>query len=403
MARQLATIRQVKQVIPIQGADRIAVAHMDGLGWDVVVDKTQTHPGALVVFFQIDSALKADDTRYSFLGKPRLSAKGSVYVLKTKKLRGVVSQGLVLPVKDFPQISNPKNGDDVTQTLGVMKWDEISLARAAQTAAVSKSPSGCSNIVRSDMPPFFPVTDQMRIQADTTLFDKAKDIDFTVEVKADGSSMSVYYVDSEYDHCNFAVCSHHRKLQWRVVPLMQRIQWAIKAKGIWNKLCRAYKAVVGWYKDRNYSGTTGDAFLDFAINNNFKQQLKAIYIRTNRNLVFQGQLVGPKLNGNRDRYTENHFLLFDIFDVDNKRYMLPAQRRDFYTTYLSSFMQCVTTKELACKVLSVYDSVQKIQKYATFMTPRGYMAQGIVCKSNSYPYVHFKCVSRQYLLKHKDS
>lgn len=74
-----------------------------------------------MVYFEIDSFLPIDE-RFDFLrdtSYKKTQLMGEGYRLKTIRLRGQISQGLVLPVEDFPEIKNPQVGDDVTDALGV--------------------------------------------------------------------------------------------------------------------------------------------------------------------------------------------------------------------------------------------------------------------------------------------
>ena len=49
---------------------------------------------------------------------------GEGFRLRTMKFRGQISQGLLLPVSQFPEIpQDAENGMDVTELLGVKKWE----------------------------------------------------------------------------------------------------------------------------------------------------------------------------------------------------------------------------------------------------------------------------------------
>ena len=56
MSRKLATIRRIDEIRPIEGADNIELAIVDG--WSVVVAKDQNYfVGELVIYCEIDSFL----------------------------------------------------------------------------------------------------------------------------------------------------------------------------------------------------------------------------------------------------------------------------------------------------------------------------------------------------------
>ena len=99
MERKLASIQVIKDIQPIPDADRIEVATI--LGWKVVVEKERYSIGQKVVYFEIDSFLPCVE-EYEFLrtssyvNSPIL---GEGFRLKTRRLKGVYSQGLILPIE----------------------------------------------------------------------------------------------------------------------------------------------------------------------------------------------------------------------------------------------------------------------------------------------------------------
>ena len=154
MARTLASIVQIASCEPIPDTDRLSVATMDGKGWKVVVARDEFKKGDWAVYFEIDSFLDPNDERYAFLKERCLrkfvSKSGQVLregiKIKTIKLRGVISQGLLMPLKNFPEITdlivwdntleedmitypegeyNPAIGMDVSQILHVEHYDEV--------------------------------------------------------------------------------------------------------------------------------------------------------------------------------------------------------------------------------------------------------------------------------------
>jgi RNA ligase (TIGR02306 family) len=91
--RKLVTIRTVTGISPIEGADAIELAHIDG--WQCVAKKGEFKHGDLGVYFEIDSFLPIEDTRFAFLmarGTSRFEG-GVGHKLKSIKLRGQLSQG----------------------------------------------------------------------------------------------------------------------------------------------------------------------------------------------------------------------------------------------------------------------------------------------------------------------
>lgn len=125
MERKLASIRTISSITPIENADAIEALHIDG--WTVVAQKQMGYTaGQPVVYFEPDSFLSMDDDRFAFLSErgTRVNTGGvEGHVLRTIRLRGTYSEGMVLPLETFPEVNGLPVGSDVTELLGVSKWE----------------------------------------------------------------------------------------------------------------------------------------------------------------------------------------------------------------------------------------------------------------------------------------
>ena len=101
--RQLVTLETISEINPIPDADAIEVAKVRG--WNVVTKKGEFQPGDEVLYFEIDSFLPIADPRFAFLEPRGVRVQEGVtgHVLKTVRLRGQYSQGLIKPVSEFPE------------------------------------------------------------------------------------------------------------------------------------------------------------------------------------------------------------------------------------------------------------------------------------------------------------
>ena len=90
--RKLASIQKVWDIIPIDGADRIELAKVEG--WQCVANKGQFQKGDLAVYFEIDSRVPAERECFAFLEKRH-------YKVKTLKMCKTISQGLLMHPSDF--------------------------------------------------------------------------------------------------------------------------------------------------------------------------------------------------------------------------------------------------------------------------------------------------------------
>jgi RNA ligase (TIGR02306 family) len=162
MERKLATIRTITNIQPIDGADMIELASVGG--WNVVVAKDVGHKvGNKVVYCEIDSFLPIRE-EFEFLRKSSYKKMGEQegFRLKTIKLRGQVSQGLILPISVLnPPDTNiyvePFEGLDVTEMLGIVKYEP-------------PIPAELAGKVKGQFPSFLRKTDEERcLSADTII------------------------------------------------------------------------------------------------------------------------------------------------------------------------------------------------------------------------------------------
>jgi RNA ligase (TIGR02306 family) len=150
MERKLATIRKISIIEPIEGADKIELATVDG--WKVIVAKNVGHKvGDLVVYCEIDSFLPIRD-EFEFLRKSsykKMSDGSEGFRLKTIRLRGQLSQGLLLPISVLDEYKYlPLEGDDVTEILGIIKYEPpIKFTSLPKLVLICLSMSKCSKIL----------------------------------------------------------------------------------------------------------------------------------------------------------------------------------------------------------------------------------------------------------------
>lgn len=186
--RKLATVRTVLDVQPIPGADAIECVTVDG--WKVVAKKGEYSIGDHATYFEIDSWIPEHIA--PFLCKDKREYNGIVGArLRTVKLRGQISQGLLLPA---PEAAN--DGDDLTDALGIQKYEP-------------PVPTQLAGLARGNFPSFIPKTDQERIQnlrSDLEVWASNGSM-WEVTEKLDGSSMTVYL-----HHDQFGVCSRNLDL-----------------------------------------------------------------------------------------------------------------------------------------------------------------------------------------------
>lgn len=200
--RKLARITTVDGFAPIEGADRIVTAHVGG--WTVITPKSaQTDDeDALFVYLEVDAVVpeKTAVKRPAF--QPLMDIKCQDFTLmdedtetvfrvrghrlRTKRIRGVYSQGFLLPIGDVFTTEEMNalafaDGMDVTNYLEVVKY-----------APAPKEQQSADNNPRGKWDDSLaPKTDAERLQNLTRYWDEIQKMQWMPTLKVDGTSMTV--------------------------------------------------------------------------------------------------------------------------------------------------------------------------------------------------------------------
>lgn len=161
MERKLATIRRIAEIKDIPGADLIQAYRVDG--WWVVDSKGKYQIGTDVVYCEVDSWIPHELAPFLSKGKePREYNGVKGERLRTVKLKGQLSQGLLLPINAIffqpgPVYTYWKN-EDVTEILNIQKWER-------------PIPAQLRGLIKGNFPSYFRKTDQERCLSDNTIID----------------------------------------------------------------------------------------------------------------------------------------------------------------------------------------------------------------------------------------
>ena len=334
--RKMATIRKIDALRPIEGADAIECAIVGG--WTCVVKKGEYTAGDLAVYCEIDSFIPT--TIAPFLTKPGQYAKTFEGVegerLRTVKLRGQLSQGLLLPLTvmtDNGHTIYHVEGIDVSEVLGIVKYE-------------APIPAELAGEVKGMFPSVIPKTDQERIQnlpAELAEW-RAEKLSWEVTEKLDGSSMTVYVMDGD-----IGVCSRNLDLKHNAD----------------NSLWRAA----------------------------YRHELPAKLANIGRNIAVQGELIGNGIQGNKYQMRDQDFYVYDIYDIDAGRYFTPAERLAFVTEYKLNHCPVLDTVVLTHGV----DMLLSLAEGKAVLNPKQ-EREGLVFKCNEKQ-VSFKAISNKFLLK----
>lgn len=356
--RKLATIREIGEIRPIPDADRIEVAKVDG--WEVVVAKKDNFKvGDLIVYIEIDSQMP-EKPEYEFL-------KSRKYVVKTIKLRGQISQGLILPLAVLPK-GNYKLGDDVTEILGIVKYDPqlqeeeeiINYAKKNQKNPIIKyllrygwfrkiylKPTN-----KTEFPTFIKKTDEERIQNCTRLFERMKEnrTPLSVTEKLDGCSATYFLKRHGKRKCEFGVCSRNRRLS---TP-DNTYYW---------KIARQY---------------------------NIENALRKILDKDDDYIVLQGEIIGEGIQGNKYKVKGFSFWAFNLI----------TSRKKYSTEEMKPILEKygIQTVPILTSDYVVPDTIKDIVEYVKGKSKLLYREREGCVFRNIVNNISFKAINPDFLL-----
>ena len=317
MERKLASIRKISNLSPIDGADKIEVATIDG--WKVVVAKDVEHKvGDLVVYCEVDSFLPIKP-EFEFLRKSsykKMSDGTEGFRLRTIRLRGVVSQGLVLPVSiiEYTNVEF-EVGMDVTNLLGIVKYEP-------------PIPAELAGKVKGLFPYFLRKTDEERIQNLSSEYELFKENIFYVTEKLDGSSATFYLNNGV-----FGVCS-------RNLELLE---------------------------------TEGNTFWKVARELDLENRLRGY----GHNLSIQGELIGEGIQGNPYKIKGQTVRFFNLFDIDLQEYHSLSV---FKETMRVLGLDTVPILDTSFKLPETIDELLKYSEQKSVLNP-DFDREGVVIRS----------------------
>jgi RNA ligase (TIGR02306 family) len=359
--RKLASIRQITEILPIEGADLIVRVRVDD--WYCVALKTEFKPGDLCVYFEIDSFIPIIPQVEHLRAKAfkRMGEKEGIRI-KTIRLKGQISQGLALPVHAFfDMFANSKFdegqelseyffvGNDVSDLIGVEKYEQ-------------PIPAELGGQVKGNFPSFIKKTDQVRCQnIGYKIITENVDTKYEVTMKLDGTSFTGFY-----NNGNDGVCGRN---------------WQLKLDE-WN----ANNALVRMY-----------------IDSKMQSALQAY----GRNIAVQGEFMGPKIQGNREGLLFYTLFVFDIYDIDNQRQLGVDDRRDALQSLYDHGMDMTLVQHVPIFGYNVtladmgVSNVPELLADAEGRSLNHEVREGKVYKSMDGQFT-FKVISNAFLLGEKD-
>lgn len=339
--RKLASVQRIDALDPIEGADAIEAASV--LGWKVVVKKGEFRVGDLAVYLEIDS-VPPDEPVFRFLWK-NTEMRPNNFRIRTVKLRGQVSQGILFKWEDIWQVIaankafwavNPDRvighcGDDLTEAIGVTKYEPPAV-------------NGSTDIEGQ----FFdgvPKTDEERVQSETgqRLLAALQGKMYYITVKCDGASMTIASHDDQPK-----VASRN----YRLANVPGSPYWQAAEPHLWIAESYPFWAV-------------------------------------------QGELVGPGIQNNRLGLMKPEFRVFGIFDREQQLYVSFVELRE-----ICDGLGLKMVPLLECGYRFSYDQDDLLGMAEGKYEGTNNECEGIVIRSQGTdPLISFKVISNRYLLK----
>lgn len=340
MERKLASIQIIRDIEPIPDAEFIETATINN--WKIVVAKKDGFKvGDKVIYCEIDSFLPIRE-EFEFLRKSSFKRMGEQegFRLKTIKLKGQVSQGLILPLNILEGEFEEDN--DVTELMGIIKYEP----------PIDPSLSGTT---KGNFPSYIEKTDEERIQNMTKLYQKFKDKSFYATEKLDGTSATFFVKDGV-----FGVCSRNLEL-----------------------------------KEPN-DGDTLNTYWKIAKENNLEEQLVSYYRETNINIAIQGEIIGFGIQKNNYKLNKQELYIFNVFDIDNFRKLGIEDIK--YFSQIFNLKTVPIIREF--NGLPTIDELIKITDGQSLLNTNS-RREGLVFRTFDNE-ISFKVISNNYLLKNEE-
>lgn len=420
--RKLATVRRVAKIEPIEGADRIVKATIDG--WELITQKGNYVPGDLCLYFEVDSFLPVRE-EFEFLRKGCFKSTtnlGDGFRIKTMKMRGQVSQGLSLPLKDFFQQEDdgtyyystqvdgidtmPKleEGMDLTEYFGVQKWEKPITGPGGSRLGPMHA--------RGSFPSFLHKTDEERAQnclagvlkwiyygkpEVTEVVDPAM-IALLVEGRVENTADSVYFRSGDQ-------WFHKYWLRNDEETIAQRRTFEVTLKLDGSSMTVYHSDYSYGVCSRNWDLKRDDDSVFWRVARSSK--LLDFLVSDGKDVAVQGELMGPGVQGNRESLATHGFYVFNVFDIGAQRYMTPDERTAWFlraTRYCSQDLDRVPDPIIHDSYVSYVSlgedvTIQDLLRWADTKSMYHPVAEGLVFKSALEGGPSFKVVNTKYLLE----
>lgn len=378
--RKLATVQRITNLRKHPNADTLDLVTIKG--WEVITKTGDFKEDDMCIFFEIDSILPDYTSVFEFMEKRK-------FRVKTQKLRGIVSQGLAMPISIIDTMIEEghikkKNigwseGYDLTEYLGVKKYDPEAQKERRQAGRVKKKKNPFIEYMKQyqwfrrlhynivgkntkNFPWFIKKTDEERIQ-NMPFFCKQHDGKlFYIMEKLDGTSLTVavrksgkkFSILKKFFGTDFYVCSRNLTLFTKNDTVYWKI---VEREGIEKKLRSVGK-----------------------------------------NIAIQGEIIGESIQKNKYKLKGIDLYVFNVVDLDKNYYYNNEEKIEFCSKYDFKIVPYVGEVRLD-KVMKVSDIIDMSKAERSKINPK-ILREGIVLRDCFNDRISVKAINPEFLLKY---
>lgn len=368
--RKLASIQIISNILPIEGSDFIEQIQVKG--WTLVAKKGEFFTNDKCVYIEIDSVVK-DCPEFEFLRKYK-------FRVKTQKIRGIISQGLAIPLKTFNIPENTPIDTDVTKLLGITKYLSISEKEeiTQQETNISNEKNKFKKFImryswirklffsrkrKGGFPYWVSKTDEERIQNIPFILEKFKDKEVYITEKID------------YQSVTFT-----NKIIPNTTPIIGKF------------LSKKFKFIV--CSRNRINNDKNSLYWRIAKKYNIEQILKE-----NPTLTIQGEQGDTNVQGNKYGIKEPTMWVFNIIDHEKNCHYSYGEMWSFCQQYDLLLVPQIKF----CKLSELGSTVQELVEFSkgkSVINPN-IEREGVVirCIENGNKILSFKVINPEFLLK----
>lgn len=373
MSRALASIQQVSDILPIEGKDKIKLAKI--LGWNVIVDST-IQKNEEVVFIEVDSVLPENPV-FEFLRKRCYSETQKGFVIKTLKMGGVISQGIVFHVNDLlPNEKNLKIGQDVTELLNIKQRTDTS----DNNDKVEQKKKTYLQTIVYRLPFYNYFKNKFKISGDFPSNYISKSDETRIQ------SLGQKFLDQ---HIGKKIVVTEKMEGQSATYFLKKVKYL----GLFTKyIFKCY--------GRNMSVGPGHNIYNYAIDNDIKNKMIAI-LEDNKKMNYvslQGEMCGNKIQKNYYNFDKHRFFIFKIA-YNNKEMCFPCLKAECDLRQLEHVPVISVETLTQDKNVEYWCRLSTNKSLMTADLREGIVVRSLDVNSKGLTDFSFKAVSPEYCLK----